>query len=66
MGEIQKRTDEIRVETENEATEPIQEIKADAKKDGAEITNYSTTHKIKKSKGEIIDDYFIVKIVKVW
>ena len=64
--EMIKRTDEIRVETESAAAELIQEIKADAKKDGIEITNYSTTHKIKKSKGEIIDDYFIVKIVKVW
>lgn len=64
--EMIKRTDEIRVETESAAAELIEEIKANAKKDGIEITNYSTTHKTKKSKGEIIDDYFIVKIVKVW
>lgn len=66
MGEIQKRTDEIRVETEEEAKALIESFKEKSKNEGYEITSYTSTHKVKKSKGEIIDDYFIVKIVKVW
>lgn len=61
MGEIQKQTDEIRVETEEEAKALIESFKEKARENGFEITSYSATHKVKKD-----DDYYLVKIVKVW
>lgn len=61
MGEIQKQTDEIRVETEDEVKALIKNFKEEARENGYEITSYSVAHKVKKD-----DVYYIVKIVKVW
>lgn len=66
MGEIMKRTEEIRVETEEEAMALIESFKEKSKTEGYEIVSYCSTHKEKKSKGEVLDDYYIVKIVMKW
>lgn len=59
--EMIKRTDEIRVETEEAAQELIQETKNSSTNEGYELTSYSSTHKVKKD-----DDYYIVKLVKTY
>lgn len=59
--ELLKRTEEYRVETEDEAKALIQKAKDQGREEGYEVTNYSSTHKIKKD-----DDYFLIKITKVW
>lgn len=59
--EIMKQTDEIRVETEEEAKALIEDFKNKAVQGGYEIASYSATHKTKKD-----DDFYICKIVKVW
>lgn len=59
--EIMKQTDEIRVETEDEAKALIENFKEKAREGGYEIASYAATHKIKKD-----DDFYIVKIVKQW
>lgn len=64
--ELIKQTDEITVGTEEEAKALIESFKNKATKEGYEITNYSSTLKEKKSKGQVIDSYYIVKIVKRW
>lgn len=61
-----KQTDEIVVDTEEQAKALIESFKQKAKNEGFEITNYSSTLKEKKSKGEVIESYYIVKIVKRW
>lgn len=61
MGEIQKQTDEIRVNSETEAQALIDSFKEKAREGGYEITSYSSTHKTKKD-----DDYYLIKIVKQW
>lgn len=66
MGEIQKRTDEIRVNTEEEAKALIEKFKEKSINEGYEITSYTSTLKEKKSKGEVIDSYYLVKIVMRW
>lgn len=66
MGEIQKRTDEIRVNTEEEAKTLIEKFKEKSINEGYEITSYTSTLKEKKSKGEVIDSYYLVKIVMRW
>lgn len=63
---IMKQTDEIRVDTEKEAQALIDSFKEKAKNEGYELVSYTSTHKEKKSKGEVIDDYYIVKVVKKW
>ena len=59
--EMIKRTDEIRVETEEAAQELIREAKNSSTNEGYELTSYSSTHKVKKD-----DDYYIVKLVKTY
>lgn len=58
-----KTTEEHRADTEAEAAELIDA----AKKDGRYVlSKFSSVHKERKQKGEIIDDYFIVTLVKVF
>lgn len=59
--EMIKRTDEIRVETEEAVQELITKTKNNAADDGYELTSYSSTHKVKKD-----DDYYVVKLVKTY
>lgn len=66
MGELLKQTDEIRVESETQAKNLIEEFKEKAREEGYEIVSYTSTLKEKKSKGDVIDSYYIVKIVKRW
>lgn len=64
--EIMKQTDEIRVDSYEEAKALIEKFKADAQQDGYDVISSAATLKEKKSKGEVIDSYYIVKIVKRW
>lgn len=64
--ELIKQTDEITVGTEEEAKALIESFKEKAKTEGFEIVNYSTTLKEKKAKGEVINSYYLCKIVKRW
>lgn len=64
--ELMKQTDEIRVETEEEAKALIESFKTKAASEGYEIASYSATKKEKKAKGEVIDSFVIVKIIKKW
>ena len=52
-----------RVDTEAEATRAIEEAKADK---SYVLGKYTSEHKEQKSKGEVIDEYYIVKITKKW
>lgn len=59
-----KETLEYRCNTEELAERLIQKCKDNAANDGYEFASYSSTLKQKKSKGEIIDEYYIVKLIK--
>jgi hypothetical protein len=58
-----KTTEEHRADTESEAAMLIEAAKADNR---YVLSKYSSVHKERKQKGEIIDDYFIVTLVKVF
>lgn len=64
--EIQKRTDEIRVDTEEAAKALIESFKEKSREEGYEVVSYTSTLKEKKSKGEVINSYYIVKIIMRW
>ena len=61
-----KKTEEYRAETETEAKEFVESVKEESKTKGYYVSAYSITHKEKKAKGEIIDECFVVKIVKTY
>ena len=58
-----KVTEEHRADSELEAAELINSAKADTR---SILSKYSSVHKERKAKGEIIDEYFIVTLVKVF
>lgn len=64
--EIMKRTDEIKVNTEEEAMALIESFKEKSRTEGYEVVSHTATLKEKKSKSEVIDSYYIVKIVMRW
>lgn len=61
MGEILKRTEEFRVNDEEEAKALIEQAKTKANEGGYELVSYQSTHKVKKD-----DDYYVVKLVQQW
>ena len=56
-------TETYRVDTENEATKAIEE----AKQDGSYVLGkYTSEHKERKSKGELIDEYWKLTLTKLF
>lgn len=66
MGELCKRTEEFRVNNEAEAQALIDQAKRDPEGEGYELISYKMVKKDKKSKGEVIDSWIIVTLVKQW
>jgi len=58
-----KTTEEHRADSELEATELINAAKADNR---YILSKYSSVKKERKAKGEIIDEYYIVTLVKTF
>ena len=61
-----KVTAEYRAESEEEAKQMNEDFKKEAKEKGYVLNSFAYTKKEKKSKGEVIDDGFLVKVVKVY
>lgn len=64
--ELIKQTDEIVVGTEAEVRKVIEDFKEKGREEGYDVIGYSSKRKQVKSKGEIIDEYFLIKIIKKW
>ena len=60
-----KQTEEYRADTEVEAKEIMERFRQDAHQKGYVLGASGYTYKTKKAKGEIIDEAWICKIVKV-
>ena len=61
-----KVTAEYRVESEEEAKQMNEDFKKEAKEQGYVLNSFAYTRKEKKSKGEIIDEGYLIKVVKVY
>lgn len=61
-----KVTEEYRAESEQEVKEMNERFKNDAKTEGFILNSFSYVKKEKKSKGEVIDDGYLVKVAKVY
>lgn len=64
--ELLKRTEEFRVNNEAEAQALINQAKEDPNNEGYELISYKMVKKDKKSKGEIVDSWVVVTLVKQW
>ena len=64
--EILKVAEEYRVNLEEEVKQLNEKMKSEATEKGYILNAFSYTKKEKKSKGEIIDEGYLVKAVKVY
>ena len=63
---ILKETCEYRVDTEEQAKEVMEILRDSAAAKGYTIGSCGYTKKEKKAKGEIIDEAFLIKCVKIY
>lgn len=61
-----KITAEYRVESEEEAKQMNEDFKKEAREQGYVLNSFAYTRKEKKSKGDVIDEGYLVKVVKVY
>jgi hypothetical protein len=61
-----KVVEEYRAESEQEVKEMNEQFKEKAKTEGYVLSAFSYTKKEKKSKGEVIDDGYLIKVAKVY
>lgn len=61
-----RQTIETRTDSENEAKELIEKYRQEAKEKGYIISSAGYTYKTKKSKGEIIGEAYVVKVVQTF
>ena len=66
IGELCKKTEEWRVNNEAEAEALIDQAKKDPDCEGYELVSYKMVKKDKTLKGEVIDSWVIVTLVKKW
>lgn len=61
-----KATNEVRVETEEEADQFHKELQKEAEKIGCILSTFTKTLRQKNSKGEVIDEYYQIKYTYVF
>lgn len=61
-----KTTEGYRVDSEVEAKEAMEKFREDAKSKGYSIGKCGYTYKAKKSKGDIVDEAWIVSVTKIY
>lgn len=61
-----KVTEEYRAESEQEVKDMNENFKKEAISQGFILNSFSYTKKEKKSKGEVIDDGYLVKVTKIY
>lgn len=64
MAYLLKQTEEFRANSEEEAKTLMEKYREEAAEKGYTIGASGYTYKTKKAKGEIIDEAWVVKIVK--
>ena len=61
-----KKIEEYRVDSEIEAKEAMEKFRSEAAEKGYILGSCGYTYKEKKAKGEIIDEAFLIKCVKIY
>lgn len=61
-----KATNEVRVETEDDADNFHKELQKEAEQIGCVLSTFTKTLRQKKSKGEVVDEYYQIKYTYVF
>ena len=64
QGILLEKTEKYRIDTEEMVIKFVEQVKAKSFKEGYELVSYASTKKEKKSKGEVVDEYWIITIKK--
>lgn len=64
QGILLEKTEKYRIDTEEMVIKFVEQIKEKSFKEGYELVSYASAKKEKKSKGEVVDEYWIVTIKK--
>lgn len=59
-----KTTETYRLETLSDVEEFHDKLKEDAEEQGYQLVGFSYTNKEKKEKGEVVDEWCLVKVIK--
>ena len=59
-------TEKVRTESEEEAKEYMEQLRTEAAEKGYGIKKSGYEHKVKKAKGEIIDEAYVVSTTKIY
>lgn len=55
-----------RIDSEDEVDSFINKVKEEAMSKGYELKSYSSNKKVKKAKGEVVDEAYLVKVEKAY
>jgi hypothetical protein len=66
MEILMKKVETYKIDTMENAEKFVETVKKDPDHDGYEVKSYKIVKKEKKSKGEIIDEWYVVEVSKVW
>lgn len=64
MRSLVRTTDIFKVDTESEAVTLVQEYKDNASSEGYDLTKYESKYRNKKTKGEIVEEWYQVTLQK--
>ena len=64
MNDLIKQTEVYRVDTEQQAKEGIEEEIKKAQEKGYRLTKTESKYRTKKSKGEVVEEWYLVTIEK--
>lgn len=66
MEILMKKVETYKIDTMENAEKFVDEVKKDPEGEGYEVKSYKLVKKEKKSKGEVIDEWIVCEITKVW
>lgn len=66
MEILMKKVETYKIDTMENAEKFVDEVKKDPEHEGYEVKSYKIVKKEKKSKGEVVDQYFLTEVTKVW
>lgn len=61
-----KKVETYKIDTMENAEKFVDEVKKDLDHEGYEVKSYKIVKKEKKSKGIVVEEFYIVEFTKVW
>lgn len=66
MEILMKKVETYKIDTMENAEAFVEQVKKDLDHEGYEVKSYKIVKKEKKSKGIVVEEFYIVEFTKVW